>query len=259
MPTTPVNGIDLYHEDHGSGEPFLLLHGFAGTTDMWRPQVTPFSQGRRFITYDMRGHGQSSAPDSVRDYSLDIVVEDQRQLLDRLGVDRAIIGGLSLGGYVSIGFYFRHPEMVKAMVLADTGPGYRNPKGGMEQWNRTRVEAAEVLFKEGMAGYRQSAYAASNYYSTPEVMDRHRPHGLANVALGVMIGPVMPPLEEIKVPTLIICGENDTPFRAATDYMESRIPGSEKIIIPGAGHGANLDDPAAFNEGVLGFFERNGL
>ena len=85
MPTTPVNGIDLYHEDHGSGEPFLLLHGFAGTTDMWRPQVTPFSQGRRFITYDMRGHGQSSAPDSVRDYSLDIVVEDQRQLLDRLG------------------------------------------------------------------------------------------------------------------------------------------------------------------------------
>ena len=259
MAYASVNGVRLYYEEHGRGDTLLLVHGFAGTTEMWKPQVAPFSTSHRFIVYDMRGHGRSDAPESVRDYSAALVVEDQYQLLRRLGLQRCVIGGLSLGGYVTLRFWEKHPEMVRGMVLADTGPGYRNPRGGMEEWNHTRLEAAEVLTKQGMEGYLKSPYAAGQYYSGPDIMRNHKPHGLANVALGVMISPLMPALEEIKVPTLIICGARDEGFLAASEYMHKRIKGSEKVIIPDAGHAANLDQPQAFDRAVVDFLQRHGL
>ncbi len=259
MPRIAVNGTNLYFEEHGTGKPLLLLHGFAGTTEMWKPQVEAFSAGHRFITYDLRGHGRSDAPASIKDYSIDIVAEDQRQLLKRLGIARCVVGGLSLGGFVTLGFWAKHPEMVAGMVLADTGPGYRNPRGGMELWNRARLEVAEVLTQQGIAGYLKSPYATTIYYSGPEIMRSHQPHGLANVSLGVMINPLMPPLEDIEAPTLVVCGDDDAAFLPPTEYMHKHIKGSEKVIIAKAGHAANMDQPKAFNDAVLRFLRGHDL
>ena len=97
MPTTEVNGITLYYEDYGNGYPVVFLHGFAGTTQAWNPQVPVFSKNYRFIIYDARGHGRSQSLSSRDQYSADIVVEDLYQLLGNLGITRAVLGGLSMG------------------------------------------------------------------------------------------------------------------------------------------------------------------
>ena len=127
MPRVRVNDIELYYEAHGQGYPVVFLHGFVGTVNMWHPQVSLLSREHRFIIYDARGHGQSESPPSLDQYSADIVVEDLVQLLGALGIEKAVVGGLSMGGYQSLRFYLHHPRTVAALILMDTGPGYRNP------------------------------------------------------------------------------------------------------------------------------------
>ena len=98
MPEVFLNGINLYYEDNGSGFPVILSHGFASSTKFWDDQVPVFSKKYRLITYDMRGHGQTDAPKDLSKYSLDIVIEDMYQLLRHLEIQKAVVGGLSLGG-----------------------------------------------------------------------------------------------------------------------------------------------------------------
>ncbi len=259
MPRLTINGVGLYYEEHGSGPPLMLLHGFAGTAAMWAPQVEPLSSAHRLIVYDMRGHGRSAAPYALSDYSLDIVVEDHYQLMRALGLERAVIGGLSLGGFVSLHFQARHPDMVAGLILADTGAGYRGPGPSMDQTNQVWRRTAEVLVAGGIESYVESPLSALTYYSTAEVMRGHSAIGLTNVSLGVMTNPVRPPLEEIGVPTLVLCGERDAPFLPLAEDLHRHIPGAEKAIIPRAGHASNLDQPAAFNRLVLDFLHRHHL
>ena len=256
MPRVPINGMNIYYEVHGRPDKptFLLLHGFAGSTVCWKTQVEELSQSFRVIVYDMRGHGLSESPHDPSLYSMAIAVEDQHKLLRYLGAGPGVIEGLSLGGSVALHFYFRHPGMVRALVLAGTGPGYRNTER-MEAWNRWCNNCAEVLEKQGMDGFMRSPYSESCYYTPAEVMWAHDPIGLANVTRGISMNPHMLPLEEIKVPTLILCGENDNEFLAAADYMHKKIKGSQKVIIPGAGHAINVDQPEAFNRAILNFWK----
>ena len=258
MPKALLNGINFYYEVHGEGYPLLLLHGFAGTTKSWEPQVAPLSEVYRFIHYDMRGHGQSDSPEELSDYSMETVVEDQYQLLRHLGVAKGVIGGLSLGGVVAMDFYFKYPEMVRALILANTGPGFRNPQH-MESWNRSRTACAEILEEEGMEGFMRSHYSLLDYYTTPDVMRKHNPIGLANVNRGVMLDLVMHPIDKIKVPTLILCGDRDIDFLPATEYMSRRVPSSRKVLLQDAGHGSNIDQPDAFNSAILEFLKEIGL
>ncbi|MFQ5878884.1 MAG: alpha/beta fold hydrolase [Dehalococcoidia bacterium] len=259
MPKLMVDGVNIYYEVHGAGFPLVLTHGFAGTTQMWRPQVPALSQRYRLILYDMRGHGQSDSPPSLTDYSLDIALNDLYQLLRHLGAEQAVVGGLSLGGYLSLHFYRQHSEMVRALILADTGPGYRNPQRRQE-WDRVCIARAEILEEGGMAAFAQSPYAASDYYTPPDLLLKLNPIGLANVSRAVMAGAwgveIVP---QINVPTLVICGERDTDFIPATDYMAATIPDARKVIIANAGHGSNVDDSEAFNRAVLDFLAETGV
>jgi pimeloyl-ACP methyl ester carboxylesterase len=249
MPTAHLNGTELYYEDHGSGYPILLTHGYASTSAMWAPQVEPLTERYRLITWDMRGHGASDSPEEASAYSEAHTVADMAALLGDLGVERAVIGGLSLGGYMSLGFYLAHPEMVTALILCDTGPGYRNPKG-REAWNETAFRRAERFEEQGLDALGRSPEVAM-------VRSRHRSAaGLARAARGMLAqfdDRVIASLDRIAVPTLIIVGANDTPFLAGTDYMASKIPGARKVVIPDAGHSANIDQPEAFNQAVLNF------
>ncbi|MBI4561650.1 MAG: alpha/beta fold hydrolase, partial [Candidatus Rokubacteria bacterium] len=110
MPTATLNGIRLYYEVHGQGAPLVLLHGFAGTAESWRPQISALAASYRLILYDARGHWRSESPKEAHAYSHDVAVEDLRALLDHAGAGPAIVGGLSMGGVIALAFYAKYPE-----------------------------------------------------------------------------------------------------------------------------------------------------
>ncbi|MBI4240943.1 MAG: alpha/beta fold hydrolase [Candidatus Rokubacteria bacterium] len=258
MPTAQLNGIRLYYEVHGQGQPLVLLHGFAGTAESWKPQVAGFSLRYRLILYDARGHWRSKSPKSADAYSIDIAVEDLRALLDHVGAGPTIVGGLSMGGVIALAFYAKYPERVRALILCDTGPGFRNPER-REEWRRQREEVARLLEREGMKAFARSPHAELDYYTAPDIMLQHDPQGLAHVNRKVLVVPdasLIDLLPRVAVPTLVLVGAEDRDFRAPADYMAGKIPGAELAVLDKAGHGANVDQPEAFNRAVLDFLDQ---
>jgi pimeloyl-ACP methyl ester carboxylesterase len=247
MPFVERDGVRIFYEAAGDGPPVLLSHGYSATSRMWRGQVEALAPRYRIITWDMRGHGQSDSPDDPALYSEAATVGDMAAILDALGIDTAVIGGLSLGGYMSLAFHLAHPGRVRALMLFDTGPGYRNP-AGREAWNRT-AEARAVAFEtRGLDALGSGAEV--------RIAQHRSAKGLALAARGMLAqfdSRVIESLEGIRVPTLVLVGEKDEPFLGATDYMAAKIPGAQKVVIPGAGHAANIDNPAAFNAAVEAF------
>lgn len=247
MSTINRDGVNIYFEDHGTGPAVLLSHGYASTSRMWAGQVESFKDRYRIITWDMRGHGQSDSPDDPGAYSEAATVEDMAAILRHLGIDRAVIGGLSLGGYMSLAFNLAHPEMTRALMLFDTGPGYKNPVG-REGWNETARRRADVFEAKGLASLGSGAEV--------RIAQHRSAQGLAHAARGMLAqfdSRVIESLPDIKVPTLVLVGENDTPFLGGSDYMVNKIPGARKALIANAGHASNIDQPEAFNAAVEEF------
>jgi len=247
------NGVNIYYETHGEGPVILLSHGYSATSQMWRGQIAPLSKGNKLVLWDMRGHGQSDYPSDQAQYSEEATVADMLALLDHLGAKTAIVGGLSLGGYMSLAFYASHPERVRALLIIDTGPGFKKDEA-REGWNRNALRTAERYEKEGLGPLG----AASAERATA----RHRDAtGLARAGRGMLTqknARVIESLPNIKVPSIVIVGADDAPFLAAADYMTAKIPGAEKVVIPNAGHAANIDQPAAFNAAVENFIAKLG-
>lgn len=244
------NGVDLYFETHGSGPALLLTHGFSATSGMWSGQIEALSKDHTLILWDMRGHGRSDYPADQAAYSEAETVADMAALLDTVGAKTAIVGGLSLGGYMSMAFYRRHPERVRALLIIDTGPGYRSDTA-REGWNANAIRTAEDFEANGL---KRLASAS------PEMRtSTHRSaEGLAKAARGMLTQAtpdVLNNLPNIQVPSLVLVGADDTPFLNATDYMAAKIPGARKVVIPSAGHAANIDQPAAFNAAVTDFLK----
>src|SRR5579871_499554 len=251
MPKLNRNGVNIYYEVHGSGPVILLTHGYSATAQMWKGQIEPLTKKNTLVTWDMRGHGQSDYPADQSAYSEDATVADIAALLDAAGAERAIIGGLSLGGYMSLAFYRAHPERVRALLIIDTGPGFKKDDA-REAWNRRALDTAERLEREGLDVLK----SGSRERSTVQHRDAR---GLALAARGMLTqrdARVMELLPEIKVPSLIVVGADDTPFLAASDYMAAKIPGARKVVIPNAGHAVNIDQPQAFIEAVEEFLAR---
>ena len=250
MPRLNRDGVELYYEDHGRGPAILLTHGYSATSQMWRGQIEALAKDHSLILWDMRGHGQSDYPDDPAAYSEEATVADMAAILDAVGAGKAIVGGLSLGGYMSLAFNRVHPERVRALLIIDTGPGYRNDEA-REGWNRDALRTAERYEAEGLA--RLAA-------GSPEMrMSKHRnAEGLAKAARGMLTqrdAGVINSLPTISVPALVLVGADDAPFLAATDYMAAKIPGATKVVIENAGHAANIDQPEAFNRAVVEFLK----
>ena len=213
---------------------------------MWEGQIDILSRHHMLILWDMRGHGQSDSPDDQSAYSEDATVEDMEAILDAAGANRAVVGGLSLGGYMSLAYHRAHPERVRALVIVDTGPGFRNDDA-RKGWNDTALRTADKFDRDGLASLRSLSRERSQ--STHKSA-----RGLALAARGMLTqrdGQVIASLPEIRVPTLVVVGANDTPFLKAADYMAAKVPHAEKIVIADAGHAANIDQPGAFNEAVM--------
>ncbi len=246
------NGVGIHYEVHGSGPAVLLSHGYSATCRMWDGQIAAFRDRYRIIVWDMRGHGQSAYPDDPGEYSEAATVADMKAILDAVGETRAVIGGLSLGGYMTAAFHLRHPGMCQALMLFDTGPGFKKDEA-REAWNLRARARGDDLEARGFAALGGS----------DEVRQaQHRNAlGLARAARGMLAqetAGVINALPSIAVPTLVLAGADDTPFLAATDYMAAKIPGARKVIVPGAGHAANLHQPAAFNAAMGAFLDGLG-
>ncbi|WP_372785691.1 alpha/beta fold hydrolase [Phenylobacterium sp.] len=254
MPMLDRDGVKIHYEVTGDGPALILTHGYSSTGDMWAGQVAPLAKHFKVITWDMRGHGRSDYPTDQAAYSEAATVADMAALLDAVGAKDAVVGGLSLGGYMSLAFHATHPERTRALLIVDTGPGYKNDQA-REGWNANAIARAERLEAEGLPdGARGSAEVR---------LARHRDaSGLARAARGMLTqktARVIESLPSIAVPAVVIVGAKDTPFLAASDYMAAKIPGAKKVVILDAGHSANLDQPAVFNTALLGFLKGAGL
>lgn len=249
---TWIGGRSVGFDDVGSGDAIIFLHGFPHRRTMWASQIGALAEQARCITMDLQGFGESAPGGSV---SMEAYADDVIALLDERKVARAVICGLSMGGYVAFALWRRHPDRVRALVLMDTKAGADTPEAaekrrGMIAQARERGSAAVAdAMITGMVGKSTRA-------KCPEVVDAvHRMLESAPVpgiigALEAMINrpDSTPTLATINVPTLIIVGAEDTltPPREA-EAMHAAIAGSRLEVIAGAGHVANLERPAAVN------------
>lgn len=245
MPEIDRGGVPIHYEVHGSGPALLLSHGYGATCRMWDGQVAAFADRYRVILWDMRGHGRSGDPADPALYSQELTIGDMAAVLDACGEEGpAVVGGLSLGGVMSLAFHHKHPEHVRALVLCDTGPGFRNPEA-RAQWNERALKRAADLDARGIGDPVGGAETR---------LGKHRSaHGLAGAARGMLTqedSRLIDSLPQIAVPTLVLVGSEDRHFLAAADYMAGKIAGAQKAVIPGAGHASNLDQPDAFNRAV---------
>src|SRR5262245_32784082 len=250
MPTIDRSGVKIHYEVHGDGPALILTHGYSSTSTMWQGQIAAFSKHHKLVLWDMRGHGQSDYPEDPAAYSEALTVGDMAALLDAVGAKTAIVGGLSLGGYMSLAFYRAHPERVRALLIIDTGPGFKKDDA-RDAWNKRAYDTAGKFEREGLDLLK----SLSRERSTVTHRDAT---GLALAARGMLTqrdARVIEALPDIKVPSLIVVGADDAPFLAASDYMAAKIPGAQKVVIPAAGHAVNIDQPQAFIEAVLPFLD----
>jgi pimeloyl-ACP methyl ester carboxylesterase len=250
MPIIDRDGVKIYYEVHGSGPPLLLTHGYSLTSAMWQGQIEALSRHHQLILWDMRGHGRSDYPDDPAAYSEALTVADMAALLDEVGAVTAIVGGLSLGGYMSLAFYRAHPQRVEALLIIDTGPGFKKDEA-REAWNRRAQDTGDRFEREGLSGLELTSRERSSA--------SHRDaSGLVRAARGMLTqrdASVIELLPHIRVPSLVVVGADDAPFLAASDYMAAKIPGAKKVVIPAAGHAVNIDAPQAFIDAVLPFLD----
>jgi pimeloyl-ACP methyl ester carboxylesterase len=251
MPTLQRGEVQLAYELHGQdapGTPALLTHGYGASRRMWEPNLPALVPRRPAITWDMRGHGQTDAPDEAALYSHEHTVADMAALLDRAGWERAVLIGMSLGGFMSLAFRRRFPDRVAALVLVDTGPGFRRAES-RERWNAWARQRAQELEERGPDALPKGR-------EQRQVQHVHGAGGLAHAARGMLVqedSAVYDSLEDIALPTLIVVGSEDEQFLGAAEVMRRRIPGARHVVLEGAGHAANLDAPDEFNA-ALGEF-----
>jgi pimeloyl-ACP methyl ester carboxylesterase len=248
--TRPCGSIsfDVIKAAQRTAAPALLLsHGFGATSAMFAPNVPSLATHRDVITWDLRGHGASESPADPQCYTAAQALDDMQALLDALEVTRAVLGGHSLGGYLSLSFALAHPDLVAGLILIGTGPGFRKDDA-REAWNRRAHTTAERLSEQGAAALGDSSELHRDVHADVQ--------GLALAAKGTLTqrdAHVIDGLPGIRVPTLVIVGENDKNFLAAADYMAGKIPAARKVVVPDAGHAPNVDQPESVNAEMTAF------
>lgn len=261
MKTFHVNGKTLAFREAGAGEPLVLLHAFPLTGELFRPQLETLSSAMRVIAPDLLGFGGSTAPGDPESYSVEGWARDLATLLDRLGIERAIVGGLSMGGYVTMAFLRRYPERVKALILADTRAEADPPELREKRTAQARMavtgrkgELIDVLLPPLLS--------ATTLRERPDLVARVRammdsvaPEGLAGALHALRERPDSTELlAGVRIPALLLCGAEDVLTTPDTMRgMQTGIPGAKLAVIPGTGHLSNIEAPAAFGREVAGF------
>jgi pimeloyl-ACP methyl ester carboxylesterase len=248
------DGLDLVFNVAGArsaASPLLLTHGFAATSQMFAANVAALAQNHIVITWDLRGHGRSGAPDDPSLYTVPLVLGDMVALLDQLDVERATLVGHSVGGFLSLEFALAHPDRVDGLVLVDTGPGFRRDEA-RDGWNAMAERYAVSLAERGLDGIPASAELSAGAHRSAT--------GLIHFARGVLTqrdASVLNGLPTIEAPTLVIVGAQDSNFLSGSEYMAAKIPNARLVVVPDAGHAPNIDRPDVFDRRVQEFLAAN--
>jgi 3-oxoadipate enol-lactonase len=259
-----VAGAELAGDVSGTGPALLLLHAFPLGLAMWDPQAAALADAHQVIRFDDRGFGGSPPGDGL--LTMERIADDAAGILDRLGVPSAAVCGLSMGGYAAFALVRRHPERIRALVLADTRAGADSP-----ETKATRAAQAEKVRREGARAVADAVLpkllGATSHRERPELIARVRqiieanpPRGITDALAGLAArADSTPTLREIRVPTLVVVGEEDpiTPVSEA-EALQRGIAGSRMAVIPRAGHLSSLENPDEFNRHVRSFLATLG-
>jgi len=265
MPTAKLNGVNIYYEVTGEGFPLVFSHEFAGTYKSWEPQARFFSRRYKVITYNHRGFPPSDVPEKASDYSQNILVEDLYQLLRHLGIKEAYIGGCSMGGNIALNFGIAYPEMTRALILVGTGAGTTGRDTFVPKLESMAQHIETVGWKALAEQYAQEPNRIQLQRKDPrgcrEFIDdltNHSNKGSVHLIREVIIK--RPPISELKaelkklkMPALIMLGDEDEMCLDPAMIMKKNLPGAGLLVLPQSGHVINLEEPDIFNRTLLDF------
>ena len=250
-----VNGTELYYEITGKeGAPWLVLsHSLACTVRMWDPQVAAFKDRYRILNYDMRGHGQSAAPQGP--YTLDMLAHDVLGLMKELKIERAAYMGLSIGGMIGQTLALRQTKLFDKMVLADTS--HAQPPEAIKQWEE-RIKIAQTKGMKPLVPSTMERWFTPSFRESPparkiaELIANTPVAGYVGCGQAIMKLNTTARLKEIKLPVLAIAGEQD-PSAPGTRHIGENVPGARLVMIPQAAHISNVEQAATFNQALRDF------
>lgn len=259
---TKANGISMNYQVKGKEANLVLIHGAGDNLSMWYHQVSVFSKSYRVITYDVRGSGKSESPKG--EYSISLFAEDAYQLMKAIGVANAYFLGYSMGGRVALELALSHPELVKALVLANSSVGLTPPSPEALERRRVNLELLDKGDIKRVAEMMTTTAFSPNFKSKNpaefkkymKVKLQNKADGLARLMRGMAAPASRPDLSKVKCPVLLIVGENDQ-YMGVEQVKQAHeaIVGSELEILP-TGHAAAIELPERFNAIVLAFLSK---
>jgi pimeloyl-ACP methyl ester carboxylesterase len=258
------DGVTLHAEETGAGEPLVFIHEFAGDHRSWEPQVRHFSAGYRCVTYAARGYPPSDVPTGLEAYSQARAVADAIAVLDGLGIDRAHLVGLSMGGFTALHLVLGHPDRVSSTVVAGAGYGAQPERadafraesmitaaafaaeGAAKVAERYAVGPARVQFQnKNPRGWAEFAAALAGHSSLGSALTM-RGVQAARPSLYALTGE----LAKVRTPVLIVTGDEDEGCLEPALMLKRTIPTAGLAVLPRTGHTANLEEPDVFNQAV---------
>jgi pimeloyl-ACP methyl ester carboxylesterase len=267
MPYVEATGAKLYFEESGYGYPVIFVHEFASDIRGWESQIGYFSRAYRCIAYNARGYPPSDVPDDASNYSWELAVDDVAALMLGLSIDRAHLIGLSMGGYTALHFGLRHPEKISAIVAAGVGSG--SHPSHRDAWLKETSVLARVFSEHGIATMAERMARGPARiqlkYKDPKGwqefivrLRQHSPQGMSNTmtrcqALRPSMHDLRDQLSGMKVPVLLVVGDEDVRCLETNLMLKSSLPNAGLWICPNTGHAINLEEPAAFNAQVESF------
>jgi 3-oxoadipate enol-lactonase len=250
-----AHGESIHYLKEGSGPALVLIHSLGSSVHMWKEQIAALKDRYTVIAFDCRGHGQSSANGEV---SMTAAAEDLKAVLDHLGVTECHLIGISMGGPIALVFSSKWPRMARSLVLADS---FAKPaEGSADRFAATREAIAYISMREFGTQYAAERLMSATPLAVQDelagAIAKMSPSAYLQTMQSVLLGDFTAALAEVKVPALVLIGENDsvTP-RPASDYLVQHIAGAVLEIVPGAGHLSNLDNPAFFNAAISKFLD----
>jgi len=264
---TASDGVKLYYEETGSGTAIIFIHEFSGDHRAWESQVRFFSRRYRCITFCARGYPPSEVPDSLDKYSQRRAVDDAKDVLDHLKIDRAHVVGLSMGGFAAMHFGVVYPDRALSVVIGGVGFGAEPEKTAQfraevelvaQRWEREGAKKFAPIYGAGPGREQLQMKDPRGYGEFIEQLSEHSEKGAAMTLRGVQMRRPSPfdleaDLKKMTVPTLVMHGDEDRPALGTGAFLKRTIPSAGLVVLPKAGHTINLEDPALFNQHLQDF------
>ena len=264
---TADDGVNLYYEETGAGRLVIFVHEFAGSYRSWEPQMRHFGRRYRCVSYAARGYPPSDVPENASSYSQARAADDILAILDHLGEEKAHVVGLSMGGFATLHFGFRHAGRAHSLMVG--GCGYGAETSQRERFRGEADTIAAAILADGMPAFAgRYAYGPTRvqfenkdprgFAEFKDMLAEHSALGSANTQLGVQrerpsLYDLVDDMKKLDVPTLVLTGDEDWPCLAPGILMKQSIPSAALAVMPNAGHTINIEEPDEFNR-IVGEF-----